>query len=450
MKITFWGATRQVTGSMFQLTTEDGYSILVDCGSDFSDPQYSYSPAFPIDPSTVNVVLLTHAHIDHSGYIPAFIRAGFKGQVLTTAPTAALAELLFEDNASIFRSRTKIKIDPAEEAAMAADRMVPIKPNQPFSIREDINVTFIPVGHLLGACSIHIEWVSKGNKKSILFSGDIGRKDYPLLSNPSPMPDADYIVLETTYGNRLHSGDDSSVEFIERIVKETCVDQPGRLIIPSFSLGRTQSLLYTLQQLSLQHRLPKIKVFADSTLAAAGTRVYERFVSWLNPQARGLASSGHSLFDFDQLIPIRTYKDSKLISNYNEPCIILSSSGMISGGKVQHHIRQNIQNPYCTILLVGYSVAGTIGNDLLTGKKVIQFKRKKIPVDARIVYTDIYSGHADQKGLLEYIEQFPKRSNRKVFLVHGEWQSMQDFAAILNTTNSLDVHMPEKGNTYHL
>jgi metallo-beta-lactamase family protein len=450
MKITFWGAARKVTGSMFQLTMDNGYTILVDCGSDFSDPFYSYSPVFPFEPSNINVVLLTHAHIDHSGSIPALIRNGFSGQVITTAPTAELSELLFEDNASIFRSRTKIKIDPAKEAALAADRFVPIAPNKKFALTESIHVEFIPVGHLLGACSIHITWKEKGTIKSILFSGDIGRKNYPLLQDPSIMPPSDYIVCETTYGNRLHSTDNQTEDFLEKVIKETCVDQAGRLIIPSFSLGRTQSLLYTLHKLSIAGRLPSIKVFTDSNLAAAGTRVYERFESWMNPEAKRLKLKGDSLFDFDQLIHIRNFKDSKAISNYNEPCIILSSSGMIAGGKIQHHIRQNIQNPYCTILLVGYAVEGTIGHDLLSGKKVIQFKRKKIPVDARIVYTDLYSGHADRNGLIEYISSIENSKSKKIFLVHGESHSMQDFQQTLQEMGYADVNMPERGMIYEL
>lgn len=450
MKITFWGAARKVTGSMFQLTMDDGYTILVDCGSDFSDPFYSYSPAFPFEPSNIDVVLLTHAHIDHSGSIPALIRNGFIGQVITTAPTAELSELLFEDNASIFRSRTKIKIDPAKEAAMAADRFVPIAPNKKFALNEHVQVEFIPVGHLLGACSIHLTWKEKGHSKSILFSGDIGRKNYPLLLDPPAMPSSDYIVCETTYGNRIHSTDHPTEDFLEKIIRETCVDQAGRLIIPSFSLGRTQSLLYTLHKLSRAGRLPRIKVFTDSNLAAAGTRVYERFDSWMNPEAKRLKSKTDSLFDFDQLIHIRNFKDSKSISNYNEPCIILSSSGMIAGGKIQHHIRQNIQNPYCTILLVGYAVEGTIGHDLLSGKKTIQFKRKKIPVDARIVYTDLYSGHADQNGLIDYISSIENSKSKKVFLVHGESQSMKDFQKLLQEKGYSDVEMPERGMTYDL
>lgn len=451
MKLTFWGAARKVTGSMYVLESL-GYKILIDCGSDFSNRHKIFDDDFfPFETSDIDLVILTHAHVDHSGNIPALIRSGYRGQILSTAPTAELSELLFADAAHIHRAEKKLANSaPKDYSYKPVDRFIPIAFNKEFEVNEWITVRLIPVGHLLGAASAFISIREEGITKTILFSGDIGREDYPLLPNPEQAPHADYVLCETTYGNRVHTEQESAEEIVKRIVTDACVKKPGRLIIPAFSLGRTQSLLYTLNKLSLKKELPPIKVFTDSALAAEGTRVYAKYPMLMNQEAQDIKKYDESLFDFENLDHVKTFKESKNISNYLQPCIILSSSGMITGGRIQHHIRQNLQNPLCTILLVGYAVEGTIGHDLLTGKKHIQFKKHTIPVAAKIIYTDIFSGHTDKNGLLKYMNQQDKKKLKKIFLVHGEYQSMQDFAETLQQEGFSNIELPEYGQSFAL
>lgn len=451
MKLTFWGAARKVTGSMYLLESL-GYKILIDCGSDFSDKHKVLSGGlFPFETSEIDLVILTHAHVDHSGNIPALIRSGYRGQILSTAPTAELSELLFADSAHIQRAEKKIaNSGPEGYTYKPVDRFIPIAFNKDFEINESITVRLIPVGHILGAASVFLSVKEEGKVKRILFSGDIGRDNYPLLPDPVPAPQADYVLCETTYGNREHKETESPEALVKRIVTEACVTKPGRLIIPAFSLGRTQSLLYTLNKLALKKELPPIKVFTDSALAAEGTRIYSKYDSLMNEEAQAIKAQDESLFDFENLDHVKTFKESKNISNYLQPCVILSSSGMITGGRIQHHIRQNLQNPFCTILLVGYAVEGTIGYDLLAGKKTIQFKKRSIPVSANIIYTDIFSGHTDKHGLLKFIRHQDKTKLKKIFLVHGEYQSMQDFAETLQEAGYTNVEMPDYGQSYEL
>ncbi|MBC7451257.1 MAG: MBL fold metallo-hydrolase [Cytophagales bacterium] len=451
MKLTFWGAARKVTGSMYMLES-NGYKILIDCGSDFSDRHKVLTgDLFPFEVSDIDVLILTHAHVDHSGNIPALIRSGYRGQIISTGATAELAELLFVDSAFIQRAEKKISNSaPSDYSYKPVDRFIPIAFNKEFELNDQISIILTPVGHILGAASVFIKVKEEGKEKTILFSGDIGRDNYPLLPDPETSPQADYMLCETTYGNRYHKETEAAEEIVKRIVTEACVDKPGRLIIPAFSLGRTQSLLYTLQKLAAKNELPPIKVFTDSALAAEGTKIYDKYHSIMNEEAKALKGDQESLFDFENLDHIKTFKESKNISNYQKPCIILSSSGMITGGRIQHHIRHNLQNPYCTILLVGYAVEGTIGHDLLAGKQTIQFKKRSIPVEAKVIYTDIFSGHTDRNGLLKFIGHQDKKKLKKIFLVHGEYQSMQDFAKDLQEEGYAGIEMPEYGQEYEL
>ncbi len=481
MQLTFWGAARQVTGSMYLLELEDGYKVLIDCGLDMEKerretpvaypdrPSYS---VFPFEPSEVNLVLLTHAHIDHSGNIPNLFREGFEGQVLCTAPTLELTKLLLQDSAMIHQKRlnnynkhkgkTRKNKAPQQPPVQlnewyverhvkeAVEQFVPISFNNKFRVKKGVEITFMPAGHLLGAAHIVIEVNENGQKKSIGFSGDIGRYNYPLLLNPQPLPQVDYLLCETTYGNRKHQSVKQAEETLAEVIAKTCVDIPGRLIIPAFSVGRTQALLYTLHKLATAQQLPPIKVFSDSPLAFHSTKVFEKYSKQLNKEAQDFKEDNEVLFDFDNLVYVEDLKTSKAISNYQQPCVIISASGMMEGGRVQHHIAANLQNPYCTILMVGYSSEGTIGHDLLTGKKEIRIGDQLIPVLATVLNTDVFSGHGDQDDLLVFVKNQQKDNLKKLFLVHGEYQSMQDFQALLAEYGYQNVELPQKGQKYEL
>ena len=473
MKLTFFGAAQKVTGSMFLLELADDYRVLIDCGTDLDKkdtkeegkPQYGI---FPFDPSLINLVVLTHAHIDHSGQIPNLYNEGFEGQVLCTKNTLELAELLLYDAASLNQKKVKIihgskkrskkqkGIDTRElyldrQVKHSIENFVPIGFNQKFKFKDDGYVTFIPAGHLLGAAHILFEVLDNGEKKTLCFSGDIGRKNYPLLPDPQPVPQVDYLITETTYGNRVHHDAAPPEQLLADIIQKTCIDIPGRLIIPSFSVGRTQAMLFVMNKLYSNRNIKPIKVFTDSPLAKASTKVYERSIKQLNKEAQEFKEENETLFDFENLIYLESSVASREVSNHGEPCIIISSSGMIQGGRVEHHVEKNISNPYATILMIGYATEGTLGHQLLTGnRKDLSIAGKNHPVLAKIERIDAFSGHGDKNDLIRFVEQQSKAKTKKVFLVHGDISAMKSFKETLTEKGYANVEIPAKGQCFDL
>ncbi len=473
MKLTFWGAARQVTGSMYLLELEDEFTILIDCGTDMErhldDPAEAPPQFFPFDATNVDVVLLTHAHIDHSGNIPNLYRDGYEGQVLCTVATLELSHLLLTDSAHLHAKRLNKAQGESKKKQKRMDRLnrkgdvylekqveeaienfVTIAFNKRFRVKEGLHVTFIPAGHLLGAAHVVVEVDEGGQTKRICFSGDLGRKHYPLLVDPETIPPVDYLLCESTYGNRRHEDTLTPEQALADVVRRTCIDIPGRLIIPAFSVGRTQALLYTLNRLYTEQGFTPIKVFSDSPLARASTRVYERNVRLLNGEARRFKEEHDSLFDFDNLQYIESEKASREVSNYREPCIIISSSGMIAGGRVEQHVAANINNPYCTILMIGYAAEGTLGWRLLNGQDTLKIKDREFPVLAKIEKIDVFSGHGDLDDLLNFVKSQSPERLKKVFLVHGETSSMENFRAALHDAGYPNVELPERGQTFEL
>lgn len=478
MKLTFWGATRQVTGSMYLLEVNDT-RILIDCGLDVGrernqeDEDLAIPPAypgalFPFDASTVEAVLLTHAHIDHSGMIPNLVRDGFEGRIYCTSPTRDLTEILLFDSANLHRKKLKSlhnkhgkKADAElKEAAKtfyleshvgnSLEYFKTIAPDKSFPLTDTIQVTFFTAGHLLGASSIYLE-IKEGDKTTrIGFSGDIGRFNYPLLQDPKPFPEVDYLICESTYGNRRHTDREDPVDILQRVIQRTCVDIPGRLIIPAFSVGRTQALLYTLNKLYTERGFDPIKVFSDSPMALQSTKVYSRYTDWLNPASREFRQRHHSLFDFENFEFVPDPEKSKALSDYNEPSIIISSSGMIKGGRIEYHVRRNLENPYATIFIVGFAPEGTLSHSLINGLSVVKNDGKEFKVQANIERTDIFSGHADVDGLLGFVGQQDKGKLKSIFLIHGDFQPMQDLKGTLEGEGFQRVEMPTMGQTYHL
>lgn len=479
MKLTFWGAAQQVTGSMYLLELDDDYRILIDCGSDFESGDRKRalnektpfpSALFPFEASSINLVLLTHAHIDHSGNIPNLYRDGYEGQVLCTDSTYALTAILLKDAAMLNQKRLN-EINSADnqkkrrkgkkkelpkdlylekQVRETLENFVPLAFNRRFRVADNCVVTFIPAGHLLGAAHILIEVWEEGKKKTIGFSGDIGRKGYPLLLDPGQLPQVDYLICETTYGNRVHEKGSTPELVLADVIRRACINIPGRLIIPSFSIGRTQALLYTLNKLYNDHNLPPIKVFADSPLAFESSRVYQRNVRMLNREAREFNEENESLFDFENLIYLESTDASRSVSNHTEPCIIISSSGMVQGGRVEYHVAQNISNPYCTILLIGYCAEGTLGWRLLNGQSTLRIRGKDEQVLANIEKIDVFSGHGDRDDLVAFVQQQSPQVLKKIFLVHGETPSMEAFKDTLLSVGYENIEIPQKGQTFEL
>lgn len=461
MELTVWGAAQQVTGSMHLLQTSN-YNILIDCGLDYEKGTYQEeNQYFPFDPSDIDVVVLTHAHIDHSGNLPTLVRMGFEGQILCTAPTADLSELLLLDSVNIFLGkqsrkpkRGKGRSGPAplylqKHVMETVDRFVTIGFNKPFKINGSISLTFVPAGHLLGAAAAVLEITENGVSKKIGFTGDIGRKNYPVLKDPETLPQLDYLVSESTYGGRNHTSDKTLEETLIEAINETCVKSPGRLIIPAFSIGRTQSLVFTLNQIFSKGLLPPVQIFVDSPLANHATEVYRRHHNLVSEEAKDFYQTKGDEFEFDNLAYVQDRKESQSVMNYLEPCIVISSAGMLEGGRIQDHLYYNIQNYYCTILFIGFCAKGTLGDRLLRGDPIVRLRNRDLMVYASIKKTDLLSGHGDHNDLVANVKSQDPAKIKKVFLVHGEDKSMNALATSL-TEEGYSVSIPKKGEKHIL
>ncbi len=464
MKLTSWGAAKQVTGSCHLLQTGN-YNILIDCGLDYEKGTWlEENEQFPFMPSDIDIVILTHAHVDHSGNLPTLVRMGFEGQILCTSPTADLAELLLLDSVNVFLSKARKPVRKGRRGSGGSgikplylqkhvmetvDRFVTIAFNKSFRLSGEVELTFVPVGHLLGAAAAVLKITEHGQERSIAFTGDIGRKGYPVLRDPELLPPVDFLVTESTYGGRFHSTDKTIEQTLVEVIAETCIKTPGRLIIPAFSIGRTQSLVFTLNKIFSSGLLPPVKIFVDSPLAIHATDIYRRHHHLLNEDAQDFYRSQGDQFEFENLDYVHDMKESKAISDYFEPCIIVSSAGMLEGGRIQDHLYYNIQNYYCTILFIGYCAKGTLGHRLLRGDPVVHIRDRELSVYATIKKTDALSGHGDHADLVNVVTNQDKNRLRKIFLVHGEEQSM------LSLKDSLEdfgyaVTIPEKGEVFEL
>ena len=461
MNLTIWGAAQQVTGSMHLLEIND-YNILVDCGLDYErETRLEQNEYFPFNPGDIDVVILTHAHIDHSGNLPTLIRAGFEGQVICTSPTADLAELLLLDSVNIFESKQKKQRRGKRHSSgpkalffqkhvmETAERFVTLAFNKPFRLNGDVEVELIPAGHLLGAASVVISVTEHGNERKIAFTGDVGRENYPVLVDPGKLPQVDYLVCESTYGGRNHSKEKSIEEVLVEEINNACIKTPGRLIIPAFSIGRTQALVYSLNKIFAKGLLPRIKIFVDSPMANYATEIFRKYLQHLNEDAREFYQKMGDGFEFENLFYVQDMKESREISNYLEPCIIVSSAGMLEGGRIQDHLYYNISNYYCTILFIGYSAKGTLGNRLLRGDPYVHIRDRELAVYATIKKTDVLSGHGDHNDLVNLVKHQDKNRLKSIFLVHGEIESMNILAAELDN-EGYQVVVPKKGITYQL
>lgn len=460
MKLTIWGAAQQVTGSMHLLEI-DNYKILVDCGLDYErETRLEENEYFPFKPGDIDVVILTHAHIDHSGNLPTLIRSGFEGQVICTSPTADLAELLLLDSVNIFESKQKKQRKGKKHSSgprplffqkhvmETAERFVTLAFNKPFRLSGNIEVELIPAGHLLGAASVVIYATEHGAKRSIAFTGDIGRTNYPVLVDPHQLPQVDYLVCESTYGGRYHSKE-SIEEVLIKEIENACIKTPGRLIVPAFSIGRTQALVYTLNKIFTKGLLPRVKIFVDSPMANYATEIFRKYLNHLNEDARKFYQQVGDGFEFENLFYVQDMKESRELSNYLEPCIIVSSAGMLEGGRIQDHLYHNISNYYCTILFIGYSAKGTLGHRLLRGDPYVHVRDRELAVYATIKKTDVLSGHGDHDDLVNLVKRQDNSRLKSVFLVHGEIESMNALADGLNN-EGYKVIIPDKGVTYDL
>lgn len=466
MKLTIWGAARQVTGSMHMLQLPSGYTVLVDCGLDYEQQKRFGSLGdveFPFHPSQIDAVVLTHSHIDHSGNLPSLVKQGFNGKIICTGATADISGLLLMDSLNIMemeRNQGNRKGNTKEKKKMpfgykhlreTVDRMIPWDYEKPFRLSDGVDIEFRKSGHILGAASVLFR-VHDGEKETrIGFTGDLGNYSSQVVVDPEPMEDLDYLISESTYGGRSHLAQRSPTDELLHYLDLACVQKRGRLIIPAFSVGRTHAIAFTFHQLYSEGRLPEgLKIFADSPLAIKTARYHHKYVNTLNHEARQLYKREGDLFEFEQLEFVEDAKNSDWLKYENDPCVIISAAGMVEGGRIQQHIRNNISRDEASILIAGFCAEGTLGYRLLQGQPSITIKGKDFPVHASIYKTDAFSAHPDNAGLLKYITTSNNPRLKKVMLVHGEETSMMALQKNLISEGLQNVITPTKGETIEL
>lgn len=473
MKITFLGAAKTVTGSNF-LVEAAGKKFLVDCGmyqGKATEEKENEAP-FLFDVSEIDFMLLTHAHIDHSGRIPKLYNDGYRNPIIATKATCDLCTIMLPDSGHIqemeieWRNKKrkregKPELPPlytAEDATKCLELFKRVKYDEIVEIDENIKVRFNDAGHMLGSSIIEV-WVTEdGKTEKAVFTGDLGNNDIPLLASPTMIESADYLIMESTYGSRLHMRNDDKAELFLNIVSET-LDKGGTVVIPSFAVGRTQEIVYELNKLKENRddeefikkykTLMSVPVFVDSPLAISATEIFRENTDLFDDEVKEEMEKGDNPLEFPGLQFTRTAEESKALNESNQSSIIISASGMCEVGRIKHHLKHNLWNPNSTILFVGYQAPGTLGSKLVNGEKKVKVFGEEISVNARIEYIEGYSGHADQEWLLNFVYSFIKKP-KHIFLVHGEEESQEVLKEKLLETTGIPVTIPDYGETYEL
>jgi metallo-beta-lactamase family protein len=465
MKLTFLGAARNVTGSR-TLIESGSHKFLIDCGyfqeRKFQDRNWH---EFPVDPKTLQAVLMTHAHLDHCGLLPRLVANGFRGKILATSATADIIAIILRDSAKLQQEdiRQKIKrhkrkgktaphgYDPLytiEDAEQAISMLHHVDFDRPIPLAEGITASWHESGHILGAGSIRVEAAENGETKSVLFSGDIGRSDMPLLRDPSTPPGADVVIMESTYGNRIHAPKEDIQGQLEEIINDTHA-RGGNLVIPSFAVERTQDLFYHFTTLLSEKRIPSTLVFLDSPMAVRVTEVFKKHPELMDAETAALLESGHHPCDFSGLNLSRTRTQSKAINRIKGTVCIVAGSGMCTGGRIKHHLLANIEREESTILFVGYQAEGTLGRHILTKPEEVRILGQRCKVNARIAQINGFSGHADQQEMTDWLKAISPAPKR-LLLNHGEENVALEFAEQLSQELGLDTHVPEFEETVEL
>lgn len=464
MRCIFLGATHEVTGSCFYLEAGE-HKILVDCGMEQGPDEFE-NQEIPVAASEIEAVLLTHAHIDHSGRLPLLYQRGFRGQIFTTEGTRDLCQIMLRDSAHIqmfeaeWKNRKGRRAGRAEvlplydmnDAEGAINCLVGAAYEKEIHINENMRVRFVDAGHLLGSASIEVWLQENGIEKKIVFSGDIGNTDQPLIRDPQYLKAADYVVMESTYGDRSHGPLPNYVEQLSKIIQRT-FDRGGNVVIPSFAVGRTQEMLYFIRKIKEERLVTGhdgFQVFVDSPLAVEATTIFQKHV-WddYDEEAMELVRKGINPIGFEGLRTSVTSEDSKNINFDQRSKVILSASGMCEAGRIKHHLKHNLWRPESTILFVGYQAVGTLGRSILEGATKVKLFGEEIEVKAEICRLDGISGHGDREGLLRWLEAFEEKP-KKVFVVHGEDSVTESFAELIREKFGLDAEAPYSGAAYDL
>ncbi|PIQ89325.1 MAG: MBL fold hydrolase [Candidatus Omnitrophica bacterium CG11_big_fil_rev_8_21_14_0_20_42_13] len=458
MKIRFFGAAGNVTGSRFFLESKNS-RLLIDCGL-YQERQFIARnwDAFPVSPLMIDNVVLTHAHIDHCGYLPKFVKDGFKGKIFCTEPTADIAKIalldsarLQEDDAEFKRKRHRkegragrypvVPLYTVNDARDVFGLFAPVAYDEGVNAADNIKVVFHDAGHILGASMIEIRVEEDGKVKKCIFSGDIGRWEKPILKDPSVFENADYVFMESTYGNRLHGNIENSVEKLRKIIVNTA-QKGGNIIIPVFGIERAQELLYWVNLLLKENKIPPLVVFLDSPMAIDVTKVFKKYPEYFDEETKNLVESGESPFGFSLLKTISSINESKAINSIKGSSIIMAGSGMCTGGRIKHHLVNNIARPESTIVFVGYQAEGTLGRQILERPKKVRIFGHNHRVSARIEKINGFSAHADKNELLKWVSHF-KNNPQKIFIIHGEKNVAREFASVLSGVVSSQIIVPD-------
>lgn len=466
MRITFLGAAHEVTGSKHLIDAPNGKKVLLDCGlfQGRHDEAEEANRNPGINPADVDYIFLSHAHIDHSGAIPYFVRKGFKGLIFSTPATRELCSIMLLDSGRIHENDAKSEnkrrvldglpeIEPLYDHMDAENSMqyfVSIPYNIDFYVDEFISIRFTDVGHILGSAAININIKEDNTIKSICYTGDIGRPYNRILRSPQPLPPAEYLITESTYGDRLHENIENADEQLWLVVHDTCVKKKGKLIIPAFSVGRTQEILYALNLLSNAKRLPPIKVYLDSPLSVNATNIMRFHPECFNEETLESLRNDPDPFGFNGLYYIQSAADSKKLNTTKEPCIIISASGMMEAGRVKHHLANSISNKKNTVLVVGYCAPYTLGAHIRRGDKEVSIYGSEYKVNADIEIIDSFSAHGDYIEMISYLNKFDKKKLKKVFIVHGEIETQKIYKDKLLVEGFKNIEIPARSESFEL
>lgn len=461
-KLTFHGGAKEVTGANYLIETEKS-KVVVDVGMAQGSKharESNYKP-FGYDPATVDAVCITHAHIDHTGRLPKFIKDGFHKEIYATKPTVELAEVMLEDSQGILENEAEREgrepLYSEKDVKDTVQYFNPVQYGEKVKLTQDITARFRDAGHILGSAIIEM-WVTdsksqvaNGESKTtkLVFSGDLGNPPVPLLAPTEFINDADVVLMETVYGDRIHEDREERKELLENAVEDT-VTSGGTLMVPSFALERTQEMLFELNSLVENSRIPKVPVFIDSPLAIKATRVYQHSEEYFNKRAMYLIESGDELFKFPNLEFTMETEESKAINNVEPPKVIIAGSGMSTGGRILHHEKRYLSDPKSMLLIIGYQAHGTLGRQILDGAESVTIFGEEIPVRCKVRAIGGYSAHADQDGLYKWIKHTRDHSEdlKKVFCIQGEEDAATTFATLLRDRMAVDAEVPDQGDVF--
>lgn len=467
LKIQFLGAAKVVTGSNYLITTNK-YKILIDCGLFQGSEELeklNYND-FEFDPKEIDFLLLSHAHIDHAGRIPKLVKEGFKGKIYSTKATYDLSQIMLVDSGHIHESdiqwenkkrarSAKPPLEPlytAEDAVTSLRHFKPVLYNQKFNINGHISIRFKDAGHILGSAIIELWVEEEKDTVKIVFSGDLGTPNKPIIRDPQIVKSADYLIIESTYGNRLHEDIDDRVKKLTRIIDKT-VARGGTILIPSFAVGRTQELIYELNQYYEYaddiESFMRVPIYIDSPMAISATEIFAKNVDSFDDKTKKLILSGDNPLEFDNLFFVRDVKESKRLNTSDFPKVVISASGMCTAGRIRHHLKHNLWKAKNSVVFVGYQANGTLGRKLKDGATKVKLLGEEVAVKAEIHSIDGFSAHADQQDLINWISSFKKKP-KKIFIVHGEEESSIPFARLINEELNIQAIIPNMGYAFEV